>query len=150
MQAKCEQYWPDNGVANYGVFKVAVVDTETFADYTLRVLSIVHTDVSSCFEHINCRLRQQMGCLIDTLVVSYWSVPLFINVAQCYLMCKSLYSVTFVYISQKNVLPQLLYLLYLLQFAAKRQSSTSVHSWRLRMTKYDKIWLSIRMWPCCQ
>ena len=41
LQVKCEQYWPDQGMVEFGKFKVSLVDSQKFADYTIRILSLV-------------------------------------------------------------------------------------------------------------
>ncbi|KAK7466013.1 hypothetical protein BaRGS_00037450 [Batillaria attramentaria] len=37
---KCTQYWPDIGKAEYGPFKVTVIDQFTYAHFTERLLSV--------------------------------------------------------------------------------------------------------------
>ena len=39
-QHKCEQYWPDDGTKEYGLFKVTLADQQVFADYTIRQLFV--------------------------------------------------------------------------------------------------------------
>ena len=39
-QQKCEQYWPDQGIQEYGLFKVTLTDQQVFADYTIRQLLV--------------------------------------------------------------------------------------------------------------
>ena len=40
-QRKCEQYWPDQGPQEHGLFTVALADQQVFADYTIRTLQVV-------------------------------------------------------------------------------------------------------------
>ena len=39
-QQKCEQYWPDQRIQEYGLFKVTLTDQQVFADYTIRQLLV--------------------------------------------------------------------------------------------------------------
>ncbi|CAL1534170.1 unnamed protein product [Lymnaea stagnalis] len=37
---KCEKYWPDDGILQFGEIQVKMISTETFADYAIRVLEL--------------------------------------------------------------------------------------------------------------
>lgn len=37
---KCEKYWPESGVEEYGKMRVKHLGTETLADYTIRTLEL--------------------------------------------------------------------------------------------------------------
>ncbi len=37
----CEQYWPNTGSAEYGPFMVTLVETQVFADYTIRTFQLL-------------------------------------------------------------------------------------------------------------
>ena len=47
-QQKCEQYWPDKGTKEYGLFKVMLTDQQVFADYTIRQLFVSVSLIRSC------------------------------------------------------------------------------------------------------
>ena len=41
MKVKCDQYWPESGVGNYGDIDVTMVREDVLAFYTLRTFSVV-------------------------------------------------------------------------------------------------------------
>ena len=38
VQIKCQQYWPSAGEATYGSYVVKVLETSTYAQYTVRTI----------------------------------------------------------------------------------------------------------------
>ena len=50
-QHKCEQYWPDEGIKEYGPFKVTLTDQQVFADYTIRQLFVTVSFIIYTFIH---------------------------------------------------------------------------------------------------
>ena len=45
---KCEQYWPENGNATFGPFKITLTEQQVFADYCIRTMQV---SVSSEISH---------------------------------------------------------------------------------------------------
>ncbi|XP_055884531.1 receptor-type tyrosine-protein phosphatase alpha-like, partial [Biomphalaria glabrata] len=46
-KTKCDKYWPDSGKTMFGDIKVRLIDTESFADYTIRKLQLEKKDAAS-------------------------------------------------------------------------------------------------------
>ncbi len=38
---KCEQYWPESGSTTFGPFKVTLKQHQVFADFTIRIMTVV-------------------------------------------------------------------------------------------------------------
>ena len=45
-QRKCDQYWPERGMKNYGPIQVTLKETLNMSHYTLRKFIITHKLVS--------------------------------------------------------------------------------------------------------
>ncbi|CAL1548038.1 unnamed protein product, partial [Lymnaea stagnalis] len=38
---KCDQYWPEDGEMHFGEIRVRLINTQVFADYTIRKLELL-------------------------------------------------------------------------------------------------------------
>lgn len=56
-QKMCEQYWPTTGSAEYGPFMITLVETQVFADYTIRSFQLVVSTSSSCLHSLQEAIR---------------------------------------------------------------------------------------------